>query len=299
VSRLARLSKKQLGYLEGWVSIGLNTVLFGLKLWAGMLVGSVAMTADAWHTLSDSLTSAVVIVGFWLSARPADRRHPFGHGRAESIAAVVVGTLLGAVGFHFLLDSIERLSGARGTEFESIAVYVFAASAVTKEALARFAMWAGRKTGSSSMVADGWHHRSDAIASAVIVGGAVLGSTFWWVDGVLGIAVSTLILHAAYEVISENAHHLFGERIDAELEGRICRAVSESAPAVLDCHHFHVHRYGDHVEVTLHVYVSPEMTVSQAHNISNAISELLRDRFDMVATVHVEPAEEGTVASSS
>jgi cation diffusion facilitator family transporter len=291
VTSSGRQSRKQLGYLEGWVSITLNTTLFAVKLWAGFTVGSVAMVADAWHTLSDSLTSAVVLVGFWLSGKPADKRHPFGHGRAELIAAVVVGTLLGAVGIHFLLDSISRLSAARGAGFRNVAVYVFAGSALVKEALARFAIWAGRKTGSSSLIADGWHHRSDAIASALIAGGAFLSPSHWWIDGVLGIAVSLLIFHAAYQVVSENAQRLLGERIDAELEDRICRAVSESVPAALDCHHFHAHRYGDHLEVTLHVYVTPEMTVSEAHGVASSVSDLLRDRFDMEATVHVEPAE--------
>ncbi len=299
MAKHSELSSKRLGYLEGWVSIALNTILFGCKFWAGASVGSIAMIADAWHTLSDSLTSAIVIVGFWLSGRPADSRHPFGHGRAELIGAVVIGAFLAAVGIHFLLDSIERLSSARGTVFEPIAVYVFAVSAVAKEVLARFAIWAGRKTGSSSVVADGWHHRSDAIASAIIVGGALLGSTFWWVDGVLGIAVSFLILYAAYGVVSEDARRLLGERIEPALEEQICRVVSEAVPEAADCHHFHAHRYGDHLEATLHVRVSPNKTVSEAHEIASAVGSVLKERFGMEATVHVEPGEPRAAEGSS
>jgi cation diffusion facilitator family transporter len=299
MTKRTRLSGKQLGYVEGWISVASNTVLFAIKLWAGFSVGSIAMVADAWHTLSDSLTSIVVIVGFWLSGKPADSRHPFGHGRAELVSSVVVGTLLGAVGLHFLLDSINRLSAVRGAQFGELAIAVFAGSAVVKEVLARFAIWAGRRSGSSSLVADGWHHRSDAVASAVIVVAAFLSSSYWWIDGVLGIAVSILVLHAAYRVVSQGAQQLLGDRIDPELEDRICRAVSESVPDALDCHHFHLHRYGDHAEVTLHIYVAPDRTVREAHEIADQVGALLQERFRMVATVHVEPDEPGRAESSS
>jgi cation diffusion facilitator family transporter len=298
MARHNELSGKRLGYLEGWASIAVNTILFGVKSWVGVSVGSVAMIADAWHTLSDCLTSVIVILGFWLSGKPADSRHPFGHGRAELIAAVVIGTLLGAVGLHFLFDSIERLSATRGVLFKPFAVYVFAASALVKELLARFAIWAGRKTGSSSIAADGWHHRSDAVTTAVIVGGALLGTTFWWIDGVLGILVSVVILYAAYSVVSENAPRLLGETVHADLEEQICRVVAEAVPEASDCHHFHAHRYGDHLEATLHVRVSPDKTVSEAHEIASAVSSVLKDRFDMEATVHVEPREPGAAEAS-
>lgn len=86
------MSKRSLGLIEGWVSIVLNTILFGVKYWVGTASGSVAMIADAWHTLSDTLTSVVVIVGFRVSARPADGEHPFGHGRAEAISSIIIGT---------------------------------------------------------------------------------------------------------------------------------------------------------------------------------------------------------------
>ena len=94
--------KQQLGYLEGWLSSVLNVVLFGLKLWVGMMAGSVAMIADAWHTLSDTLTSVIVLVGFWISGKPKDKEHPFGHGRAELIGAIIIAILLALVGFSFL-----------------------------------------------------------------------------------------------------------------------------------------------------------------------------------------------------
>ncbi|NLJ45791.1 MAG: cation diffusion facilitator family transporter [Treponema sp.] len=124
--------KRNLGYLEGALSAVLNTLLFGLKIWVGSAAGSVAMIADAWHTMSDTLTSLVVVLGFWVSSRPGDRKHPFGHGRAELVAAVVIGTLLGVVGANFLKDAIVQLRERRGAEFGAAAVIVFAVSVLLK-----------------------------------------------------------------------------------------------------------------------------------------------------------------------
>jgi cation diffusion facilitator family transporter len=179
------IQKQQLGYIEGWLSTVLNTLLFGLKLWVGIRAGSVAMVADAWHTLSDTLTSIVVIFGFWIAGKPQDREHPFGHGRAEVIGAVVIGTLLAVVGFNFLVKSYHQLRNPQHVNFSLFSIVVFAISIVLKEALAQFSLWAGKKVKSQSLIADGWHHRSDAIASALIVIGALFGKTFWWIDGVL------------------------------------------------------------------------------------------------------------------
>src|SRR4030065_335177 len=95
---LSLWSKKQIGYLEGLVSIAVNTLLFAFKFWVGTAFNSVAMTADAWHTLSDSFTSIVIIIGFWIAARPADREHPYGHGRFEQVASIIIGTLLVVAG---------------------------------------------------------------------------------------------------------------------------------------------------------------------------------------------------------
>jgi len=98
-----------LAYLEGIVSIFLNIILFALKYWVGVITGSIAIIADAWHTLSDSLTSLVVIIGAKVSSKPADKEHPFGHGRAESIASIIIGVLLFGVGLNFLFDAIQKL----------------------------------------------------------------------------------------------------------------------------------------------------------------------------------------------
>ncbi len=285
------LSKQKLGYLEGWVSIVLNTLLFGIKYWAGGRIGSVSMVADAWHTLSDTLTSVVVIVGFWIMARPPDDRHPFGHARAENIAAIIIGVLLAVVGAFFGYESVQRLLHRQAVSFSLFAILVFLASALLKEGLALFAFWAGKKAGSQAVTADGWHHRSDAIASALIVAGALLGGRLWWMDGALGIGVSLLIIWAAVGIVRSSSSILLGEAPDEEMKSSVLASVRKEYPQVNDVHHLHLHRYGHNVELTLHLRLPPAMSVGQSHEISRRIEERLRSELKLEPTVHIEPSD--------
>lgn len=292
VKKLSEREIKRLGLVEGTVSSIANVGLFALKLWVGMMTGSVAMVADAWHTLSDTVTSVVVIIGFWLSGKPGDEKHPFGHGRAELLGSIIIGTLLFVVGANFLKESYFHLRNAVPVGFQTLSVVVFAASAVFKEALAEFAIWAGKRTNSRSLIADGWHHRSDAVASTLIVIGSFLGNRFWWIDGVLGILVALLIVYAAFEIIRDTANVLLGEAADTALTKRILALVQEEAPDATLVHHIHVHRYGVHIEVTLHVHLPDGYSLKQAHDIATNLETLLRKKLDVEPTIHLEPVSE-------
>ena len=202
----SRLSPHRLPHLVGWVSIFGNTLLFGAKLWVGLLTGSVALTADAWHTLTDSFSSAIVLFSAWLSKKPADEDHPFGHGRIELICAVIVGVILAMIGLEFFIEAIGHLRSRIGVDYGMLAVAVTVVSIIVKELMAQFAFWAARRTSSSLLKADGWHHRTDALSSLVILGGIFISPLFWWVDGAMGVAVAVLIFYAAYEIPVSYTH---------------------------------------------------------------------------------------------
>jgi cation diffusion facilitator family transporter len=287
-----RLTGKRLAYLEGWIAVVLNIGLFAVKYWAGTTHGSVSMVADAWHTLSDSLTSLVVIIGFYIASRPADHGHPFGHGRAEPIGAVIIGTLLGVVAVVFLVESVDRLRHFTAASFGTAAIVVFGASAVLKEAMAQFAYWAGRKLDSTSLVADAWHHRSDAIASAFIVGGALLGTRLWWIDGVMGILISLLILYAMFDTFRAASASLLGQKPTPEMEGRLAALIAKAAPLATHFHHLHVHSYGEHRELTFHLKLPPLLSLHDAHALATGLERAIREQMSAEATIHLEPAEE-------
>ena len=291
-----KTEKQRLGYIEGWVSSGLNVALFGLKLWVGMLSGSIAMIADAWHTLSDTLTSLVVVFGFWVSGKPRDKEHPFGHGRAEVIAAAIIGTLLAVVGVNFLKESYLQLQQHIPVNFTLTGILIFGVSIVLKEGLAQFSIWAGRKVNSQALIADGWHHRSDAIASLLIVVGALFGEYFWWIDGVLGLLVSLLILYAAFDILRQASESLLGESIDPKLEQDIQQVITRIAPDTSGMHHPHVHRYGDHLEVTFHLKMNANYSLYQAHDLVSRIENELRATLHIEPTIHAEPQKTGVSA---
>ena len=278
-----------LAYIEGWVSIAVNILLFILKYWAGIVSGSVALLADAWHTLSDSISSVVVIVGAMVSSKPPDRDHPFGHGRANLIAAIIIGVLLAVIGFNFFVESINKLRDHKGASYGTLAIVVTALSVFSKEFLARFSIWAGRKTSNQALIADGWHHRSDAISSVIVLIGIVAGSQFWWIDGILGILVTCLLFYAAYDVIRDATNPLLGETPDEETISELERLASHAAGQETHLHHVHIHRYGDHVEVTMHIRLPPATKLETAHNIATAIEQIVSEELKMEATIHMEP----------
>lgn len=284
-----------LAYTEGWVSIVLNTLLFALKYWAGIVTGSVAIIADAWHTLSDSITSVVVIAGAKASSKPADKEHPFGHGRAELIASIIISVLLAVVAFNFLIESVNKLIRKQSASFGLLAIVVFLASAVLKEGLAIFSFWAGKKTNSGSLRADGWHHQSDAIASLVILVGIFLQDFFWWIDGVLGIIVALLILYTALDILLQGANPLLGEKPDKELKEKVMTIAQEIDSEIIHIHHMHIHRYGSHTELSFHIRLRGQIHLNRAHKIATRLEQAIKEKLGIESTIHMEPLDERRV----
>lgn len=274
---------------EGWISIFGNITLFILKMWAGLVSGSIAIIADAWHTLSDSLTSIVVIVGIRVSAKPADKEHPFGHGRAELISAMIIGVMLSVIAFNFVIEAVVRLRTQQPVNYGMFAIVVTIISIVVKESMAQYAFWVARKTGAHSIRADAWHHRSDAISSAVILAGIFLGRHLWWIDGALGLIVSGLIFYAAYAIMRDAVDIMMGEVPDQELIDYIEEACKKESILNIKPHHIHLHRYGEHIEMTMHIKLPDSMPLMDAHEIATRVEDRLLEERGISSTIHMEP----------
>ncbi len=275
--------------IEGWLSIGVNILLAAAKFWAGAVSGSLAIIADGWHTLSDSLSSVVLLIGARTAAKPADSDHPFGHGRADLVAAIIIGALLGMVGIAYLLEAIEGLQATRTARFGRLVIAVTAASVVVKEAMAQFAFWGRRREESRSLRAEAWHHRGDAITSALLLIGILAGRGFWWLDSVLAVMVSLLLVRVGYRIIRDSAFPLLGESPSDRTVRRMREIASRVNPRIGHLHHVHVHRYGDHTELTCHVRMDGDMTVDEAHDVVSEFEGALRDELGVEPTVHVDP----------
>ena len=285
------MDKNRAGYIEGFVSILVNTGLFILKLWAGIVSGSIAITADAWHTFSDSLSSIIVIFGVKLSSRKPDKEHPFGHGRWEQIAAIFIGFMLAIIAYDFLKDSILQFNSKESANFGTIAIVVTIISIVANEALAQYAFYIGRITDNLSVKADGWHHRTDALSSVIVLIGIFFTDRFWWIDSVLGIIISLMLFYAAYDIIKDAIDKLLGEAPNKELIEKIEKIIELSYRENLFPHHYHIHNYISNQELTFHIKVDNKMEVLKAHEIATNIEKLIKTKLNITATIHIEPKD--------
>jgi len=277
------------GYIEGTVSIIVNTVLFTLKIWVSIITGSIALAADAWHTLSDSLSSIVVVIAAKLGSRKADKEHPFGHGRWEQIASIFIAFILGLIAFGFFQTSIIQFTDNKKVEYGTMAIIVTAVSIVVKELLAQYAFYIGRKAGNSSVKADGWHHRSDALSSVVVLAGILFAKQFWWIDSALGVAIALMLFYAAIVILREAITKILGEQPSLKLIDEITNEIKKNYNDDLNIHHFHMHNYISHKELTFHIRLKKDLTIGEGHEIATEIEKIIMNKFDMTATIHVEP----------
>jgi cation diffusion facilitator family transporter len=224
-----------------------------------------------------------------MANRPADKDHPFGHGRAEWVTAILIGVFLGYIGISFLMESISQLRSGSKTEFGGLAWIVLAISILGKEGLAQYAFYQGRKFQAKSVIADGWHHRSDALSSVIILVGLLIGKNFWWIDGVLGILVSFFIFYATYEILADIFKTLLGEKPDEITQQRLKTLINDVSGRDLYLHHIHIHNYVNHKELTFHIRLPSHMSLQEAHAIASRIEKKINVEMEMQATIHMEP----------
>lgn len=286
------MSREKAQVFEGVLSIFVNAFLFALKLWVGMVIGSVALMADAWHTMSDSLTSIFIIFAAKLASRKPDKQHPFGHGRWELIASLLIAFILGMIGYEFFADSIDRFQNRESVEYGTLALVITLISIIFKELMAQYAFYLGRKHDNSVITADGWHHRTDSLSSVIVLIGIIVTrfvADLWWMDSVLGMCCTFAIFYAAYKIMMEAITKILGEEPKQEFIDTLDHEVKKIYDHDLKLHHFHLHNYVLHKELTLHMVLDKDMTIEDGHNIATTVEELIQEKYAMVATIHVEP----------
>ena len=283
------LVRESYGVLEGWVSIAVNLAVFVVKFIPGVLIGSISLIADAFHALGDVLSSGVIIWGFKAAARPSDSKHPFGHGRIESIATLVIGILLFVVAWEFGQNSVIRLYEPKPVTSPPVLLAVLALTMLLKEWLSRFARELARTIHSSALEGDFLHHRSDVLATAIVIVSLVATNQGWyWVDGVGGLVIAAFIAVAAFKLTKEAIDPLIGEAPSPGLLDEI-RRTSLSVPEVDEVHDLTVHSYGGFIAISLHVEVDSELDITRAHDVAEAVENKLNEAFGGFTVVHVDP----------
>ena len=288
------MNKQQGQIFEGVLSIIINTLLFGLKFWVGMLTNSIALIVDAWHSFSGSLSSTFVLITLKLTNLKADKKHPYGYGRWEQISSFFIAFLLGSLAFIFIKSSIEKFGNKESAEFGLIGIIVIVISIILKEILARIAFYIGKKTDNALVEADGWSHRSDSFSSAIVLIGIIICrfvGGLWWMDSLLGLFCSVTILYIAYKIMRDSISKLLGERPSDEFREQLIIDINSVYGDDLHIHHLHMHNYVTIKELTLHIQLDKDMTIAESHKIILAIENMIYEKHHMITYIQVEPVE--------
>ena len=293
----AEIRKKKI-YRVTFIGFAVNLLLAGIKLAAGILGRSGAMVADAVHSFSDMATDVVVIAFAKISAKPKDEGHDYGHGKYETLATIIISLALAAVGMGILVNSIGAIrvvvDGGLLPRPGTVALLAAAVSIVVKEILYRYTVREGRRVSSPSMIANAWHHRSDALSSLGTLAGIgcayVLGDKWRIADPIAALVVAVFIFKIAFDLIRTGLDELLERSLPEDVEEEILRVVAAN-PEVREPHNLRTRRIGASIAVEVHVRVDGAMSVCRSHELTEDIERRLRARFGegtMIA-IHVEP----------
>lgn len=287
-----------------WVGFWVNAALGVLKVMAGIFGRSTAMVADGVHSFSDFFTDIIVIVFVGISRRKADATYQYGHGKYETLATLMVAVILAVVGVMFMVDGAEKIyDAASGRPLPSptwLALTMALASIAAKEWLYRYTRRAGERIHSAVVVANAWHHRSDALSSLATltgIGGAMaLGDRWHILDPIAAMVVSVFIVIVAVRIGRPAVLELLEVSLPRDtVEGMF--HVIGNTPGVEAFHHFASRRNGNKMIVDFHIKVNPSISVSDAHAIATEVEHRLRAAYgnDMLVNIHIEPYEGQTV----
>ncbi|MHB8841582.1 MAG: cation diffusion facilitator family transporter [Candidatus Aquicultor sp.] len=279
------------GYIEGILGTLIEIVLFSGKLIIGLIIGSIALIAEAFHSLSDIFGSLIVIIGFRVAKQPPDPEHPYGHGRFEAIATLVTATIRVLVSYNLAVGSIERLMSPRPVSVNVYAITILVFTVLAKEFMARVAIDLGRRIEARVLVADSLNQRVDSLSAiAVLIGLGAVALGFNSFDAIAGLVVVGFILYAAYGIAKDAIGFLLGKAPNEDTV-ELIRLIARSVEGVKGVHAIYVHDYGVKKVVTLHILVDKDLTVEQSHTIASEVEKRISESITgATADVHVGPA---------
>jgi cation diffusion facilitator family transporter len=275
-----------------------NVALLAFKFVAGILGHSSAMIADAVHSLSDFITDIVVLVFVNISAKPQDETHDYGHGKYETVASFLIGLALAGAAAGIIISGGGKLYGwMKGQSLKApgmLALWAALVSIVVKEALYRYTAYKGRKLESQAVVANAWHHRSDAfssIAAAAGIAGAIfLGSNWTIMDPIASIIVGIMLVVVAVKILRKSIGELTDESLQENTEKEILDII-QSVHGVCQPHNLRTRRMGGRISIEAHIRMDGGISLAEAHDLTSEIEIKLKEKFgaDTHVTLHMEP----------
>lgn len=288
-------------YQVTWAGSFVNFLLVIFKFIAGILGHSAAMIADAVHSLSDFATDIVVLIFTRISNKPQDKNHDYGHGKYETLATAIIGIVLFAVGASICWNGLQAIQTVwQGGRLPAPGMLAFAGaiiSIVSKELIYRYTIHVGRKINSSAVIANAWHHRSDAFSSigtAIGIGGAiVLGESWSVLDPMAAVVVSFFIMKVAVQLLKPCVDELTEKSLPDEIEKEIC-LIAENTPGVSAIHNLRTRRIGNHYAIEMHIRMDGHLTLYEAHAKASVIENKLKEKYgnETHVGIHVEPVKD-------
>lgn len=283
--------RSRLGILQGWTSVAINTTIFLLKCAMGIMLGSIALIADSIDSLFDVVGAGVLLTGFYWSRKPRDREHPFGHGRMDLVAGLIMSILLIVVSVELVRASVHRILHANEYVAAWWVIGVVALTIPLKEWLARLAHGIAMRTGSASLEAGYWYQRFDAITSSVVCIGLILSRYGWWgVDGWIGLAIAGVIAWTGIRLVLRAIGPLIGEAPSEEEVTAVVQAAGQLDGA-RGVHDVIIHKYGDVKLVSLHVEVDARKSALDVHDLAERVEDEIERATGCKAIVHVDPVD--------
>lgn len=280
------------GKLAGGTGIACNVILFTVKLLIGILSASMAIIADAFNNLSDAGSSVVTLFGFKLSAAPADKEHPFGHGRMEYLSALAVAALIMVAGFELAGSAIDKIVHPTLPEFNVVTLCILAVAIIVKLWMAFFYRNIGKRIHSDALMASYTDSRNDVLCTGVVLVASLVSWRFHIaLDGYVGIAVAAFVLWSGFSVMKETVSPLLGQAPDPELVQNITKTVL-SYDGVTGIHDLIVHNYGPgRVMVSLHAEVPCRADILKSHDTIDLVERELMEKYNVLACIHMDPVD--------
>ena len=284
--------RKTCGTIASIAGIVINLLLFAGKFITGTLSGSISITADAVNNLSDAASSVISFVSFRISAKPADRDHPFGHERFEYVASLIVSFIILIIGFELFTDSLDKIIHPAETEFSLLAVCVLVVSICFKLILYFFYRSVGRAVDSSVMMASSADSLSDVVSTgAVLIALFVSHLTGINLDGYIGAAVAIFIFISGLKILNENKNHIIGTAPDPKLVEKI-KSEARSHPEILGIHDVMIHNYGtSRCFATFHAEVDGRDDIFKSHDVIDLIERDVFEKYGVQCVIHLDPIE--------
>ena len=284
--------RRKYAVLCGALGIAFNLLLFTIKMVAGALTGSIALTADAFNSLSDAASSLITIIGFKLSGKAADREHPFGHGRIEYIAGLAVSAAIIVMGAQLAISSVKSIAAPAELQYSPIAIVILCVSICTKLYMSYYNRTAGNKINSATLRAAAIDSLSDVAATGLVLVSVVISRlTSFSIDGWAGLAVAVFILYSGVEAGKETIEPLLGTPPSREFVSEVYRIVLSHEP-ILGVHDLRVHNYGPgRIIISLHAEVPLDSELSLIHEVIDNVEYDLSVALDCEAVIHVDPLD--------